>query len=209
MRSPMLIFALLLVTAGCERGSGPQKPPASQPQEAAADGLNTLKTMVNEQNYRSMGFDSADQVNQAQLGSPLSVSDIGLDQLKGYKTGVKPDSLLTQTNRTMYPVTVGTDVKSSITTTQRDNGYRASTFGDAEIIKSLARYRKAESQGDFVVRVPALAMYFLARRVEDRVVVIPIIEDPRLKVKVGEPMPLETVLEQLVQLVNNYNGEPM
>jgi hypothetical protein len=205
----MLILALLLVTAGCERGSEPQKPPASQPQEAAADGLNVLKKMVNEQNYRSMGFDSVDQVNQAQLGSPLSVSDIGLDQLKGYKTGVKPDALLTQTNRTMYPVTVRSDVKSSITTTQRDNGYRASTFGDAEIIKSLARYRKAESPGDFVVRVPALAMYFLARRVEDRVVVIPIIEDPRLKVKVGEPVPLETVLEQLVQLANNYNGEPM
>lgn len=109
----------------------------------------------------------------------------------------------------MYPVTVGGDVKSSVTITQRDNGYRASTFGDAEIIKSLSRYRKTESQGDFVVRVPALAMYFLARRVDDRVLVIPIIDDPRLKVKVGEAVPLETVIAQLVPLANGYNGEPM
>jgi len=209
MRSLIWMLSLLLVTAGCERASEPQKPPASQPQEAADDGLSVLKKMVNEQNYRAMGFDSADQVNQAQLGSPLSVSDIGLDQLKGYKAGAKPDSLLTQSNRTMYPVTVGGDVKSSVTITQRDNGYRASTFGDAEIIKSLSRYRKTESQGDFVVRVPALAMYFLARRVDDRVLVIPIIDDPRLKVKVGEAVPLETVIAQLVPLANGYNGEPM
>ena len=209
MRSLMMMLGLLLLTIGCERGSEPQKPPASQPQEAATDGLSVLKKIVNEQNYRAMGFDSVDQVNQAQLGSPLAVSDIGLDQLRGYKTGGKPDSLLTQTNRTMYPVNVGTDVKSSITITGRDNGYRASTFGDAEIIKSLARYRKAESPGDFVVRVPAMGMYFLARRVDERVVVIPIIDDPRLKLRVGEPVPLDTVLEQLVQLANIYNGEPM
>jgi hypothetical protein len=54
MRSLILMLSLLLVTAGCERASEPQKPPASQPQEAAGDGLSVLKKMVNEQNYRAI-----------------------------------------------------------------------------------------------------------------------------------------------------------
>jgi len=39
--------------------------------------------------------------------------------------------------------------------------------------------------------------------------IIPIAEDPRLKLRPGEPVPLETALPDLVAAANAYNGLPM
>lgn len=101
-------------------------------------------------------------------------------------------------------------MKSSVTISHKENGYQASSFGNAEIIKSLSRYRQAQAgSGDFVVRVPAFNMYYLGRRIEKRLLLVPIIDDPRLKLKPGEVVGAETVLEQLVPLANAYNGLPM
>jgi hypothetical protein len=38
---------------------------------------------------------------------------------------------------------------------------------------------------------------------------VPIIDDPRLKLKPGEAVPAQTVIEQLVPLAKEYNGLPM
>jgi len=210
MRSLILIGGLLLITVGCRESSETPKPPSPQPQEAANTAIGVLQKMVTDQNYRAMGFDSLDQVKQAQLGAPLPVFDLGLNQLKEYKPGTNPDTLLAQSSRTIYPVTVNGEVKSSVTINHGERGYQASSFGNADIVKSLSRYRRTEAPGnDFVVRVPAFNMYYIGRRVDSRLLLVPIIEDPRLKLKPGEAVPAETVLEQLVPLANAYNGLPM
>ena len=157
-----------------------------------------------------MGFDSVEEVKQAQLGQSFAVSNIGLDQLKSYRTGANANSLLSNSSETIYPVTVRGQVKSSVTIVQKEGGYQPSSFGNAEIVKSLSRYRQGENPAsDFVVRVLALNMYFLGRHVEDRLFLTPVIDDPRLKLRPGESVPAEIVLEQLVPLANAYNGEPM
>lgn len=210
MRSLLLTCGLLLFMMGCQKSNEPPKSPSSQPQEAATTAIGVLQKMVTEKNFHALGFDSADQVKQAQLGEPLSIYDVGLDQLKTYKTGTDPNTLLVQSSRTLYPVTVNGQVKSSVTISHKESGYQASSFGNAEIIKSLSRYRQAQAaSGDFVVRIPAFNMYYLARRVEKRLVLVPIIDDPRLKLKPGEAVSAETVLDQLVPLANAYNGLPM
>ena len=209
MRSQILICGLLLSMMACEKAE-PPKPPSTQPQEAATTAIGVLQKMVNESNFRDLGFDSLDQVKQAQPGQPLKVFEIGLDQLKGYKAETNPDSLLLQSSKTIYPVEVNGQVKSSFTVNHRENGYQASSFGNAAIIKSLSQYRQSGVAGnDFVVRVPAFNMYYLGRRIENRLLLVPIIDDPRLKLKPGEAVPAQTVLEQLVPLANAYNGLPM
>ena len=210
MRSLLVTCGLLLFMVGCQKSNEPPKPPSPQPQEAATTAIGVFQKMVNAENFRSLGFDSADQVKQAQLGAPLAVFDVGLDQLKTYKAGVDPNTLLVQSSKTLYPVTVDGQVKSSVTISHKESGYQASSFGNAEIIKSLSRYRQTQAaSGDFVVRVPAFNMYYLGRRVENRLVLIPIVDDPRLKLKPGEAVSVETVLDQLVPLANAYNGLPM
>jgi hypothetical protein len=208
MRSFIFSCGLLLCMMACQKSGEPAKPPSSQPQEAATNGLGVLQKLVTEQNFRGLGFDSADQVKQAQLGEPFAVYDVGLDQLKQYKTGTDPNSLLTKSSRQIYPVTVGGEVKSSITITHKEDGYLATSFGNADIVKSLSRYRQTGS-GDFVIRVPAFDMYYLGRRADNKLLMVPIIDDSRLKLKPGEPVSADSVLEQLVPLANAYNGLPM
>jgi hypothetical protein len=211
MRSLLLVCALLMLvlTVGCQKNEQP-KPPAAQASEAATTAIGVLQKMVNDQNFRGLGFDSVAEVGQAQLGEPMPVFDIGLDQLKAYKEGTDPNTLLAATSRTLYPVTVGGQTKSSITVTHRENGYVASSFGNADIMKSLSRYRQTQTGGgDFVVRVPAFSMYYLGRRIENRLLLVPIIDDPRLKLKSGEAVAANVVLAQLVPLANGYNGLPM
>lgn len=207
MRSLILIAGLLLLTVACQNKPEPPQPPSQQPEEAATTAIGVLQKLVTQDNYRSMGFDSLDQVKQAQLGSPMPVFDIGLEQLKGYKTGTDASSLLTQNPKTIYPVTVNGEVKSSVTISHKAEGYQASSFGNADIVKRLSEYR--QPQGDFVVRVPAFNMYYVGRKVENRLLLVPIIDDPRLKAKPGEAIPAENLLEQLVPLANAYNGLPI
>lgn len=200
---------VLIIAVGC-RGKETPKPPSPQPGQAASDGLGVLQKLVNDQNYRAMGFDSLDEVKQAQLGQAFSVSNIGLDQLKRFETGANANSLLSKSSETIYPVAVNGQVKSSITIVQKGDGYQPASFGNAEIIKSLSRYRQGEAAAnDFVVRVLALNMYFLGRQIDSRLFLTPIVDDPRLKLRPGEAVPAEIVVQQLVPLANAYNGLPM
>ncbi len=209
MRDTLLTGILALAMVAC-RGAETPKPPAPQPGQAATDSLGILQRLVTTQNYRAMGFDSADEVKQAQLGQPLALFNVGLDQLKSYHPGDNADRLLTKSSESIYPVTVSGQVKSSVTIVQKDNGYRPSSFGNAPIIKDLSRYRTADkAANDFVVRVPALNMYFLGERTENRLLLTPIIDDPRLKVQPGQPLPAEVIFEQLVPIANSYNGLPL
>lgn len=209
MRSLILICGLLLSMMACQKAESP-KPPSTQPQEAAETAIGVLQKMVNQQNFHDLGFDSVDEVKQAQAGQPFNVFEIGLDQLKSYKAETDPNSLLAQSSKTIYPVTVNGQVKSSFTINHRESGYQASSFGNAAIIKSLSRYRQSGVVGnDFVVRVPAFNMYYLGRRIENKLLLVPIIDDPRLQLKTGEAVPAQTVLQQLVPLANAYNGLPI
>lgn len=205
MRS-FLIVAGLLLLMGCSQENAP-KSPVPEPEKAASDAVGILQKLVTDQNYKSFGFDSADEVKSAQLGQPLPVSVIGLDKLKNAQAGVAPDSLLTQSPETIYPVTVRGAVRSSVTIIHKAEGYAPASFGNAEIVKGLSRFRQAGNE--FVLRIPAFNMYFLARRVENQVVLVPILDDPRMKVKAGEAVPLPRLLELLRPLANEYNGLPM
>lgn len=205
-----LIFAstLLLLVAGCrsEQAQKPQ-PPASNPKDAATSAIQTFQQAVTAQNYRSLGFESADEVKSASLGQPLSQFDIGLDQLKSYKEGADVNSLLSPSPDTIFPVTVSGQVRSAVIVSKREGGYVPTTFGRADIVKALSRYR--EQPNDFVVRIPALNTYYVGRRVENRFLMTPIIEDPRVNLKPGVAVPAEDVLKQLAPIANAYNGLPM
>lgn len=210
MRTAMIFTsALFLFVAGCRENQQPQKPqpPASSPKEAASSAIQTLQQAVTAQNFRALGFESADEVKRAALGQPLTQFDIGLDQLKSYKEGANVNSLLSASADTIFPVTVNGQVRSAVIVSKREGGYVPATFGRAEIVKALSRFR--QQPDDFVIRIPALNMYFVGRRVENHVLMTPIIDDPRIILKTGAAMPAEEVLKQLVPVANAYNGLPM
>lgn len=208
------LFAMigLLVLAGCSQQNRPAPPAVTQPQEAATNALGILQKLVTDQNFKGLGFESVDEVKNAQLGQPLQVFNIGLDKLKGAAPGAATDaaSLLIPSPETIYPVTVQGAVRSSVTIVHKQEGYAPASFGNAEIIKALSRLRRPESgQNEFVLRILPFNMYFLAHRVENQVVAVPIVDDPRIKAKTGEAIPLPALLDALRPLANEYNGLPM
>jgi hypothetical protein len=199
----------LLLAAGCARQESQVKPPppASDPQSAATTALDTFRQLVNAQNYRTLGFESADEVKSATLGAPLPVYNIGLEQLKAFKPETDANSLLASSAETVYPVVAAGQVRSSVTVIKAEGGYKPASFGNAEIVKALSQYR---GEGDsFVVRVPALSLYFIGRRADGKLTLTPIAEDPRIKARPGEALPAGEILGQLVSVANEYNGLPM
>jgi len=203
----LTLLTCVFLLSGCSQRKSGSTTPAQQPQQAADNAIGLLQKLVNEQNYKSLGFHSLDEVKLARLGQPMEVYNLGLEKLKSYRAGQDPNSLLTPSAETIYPVTVDGNVRTGLRIVHKEQGYEPSSFGKADIVKRLAEFRR--SPEEFVVRIPAFQMYFVGRHVETRVVLVPIANDPRLRVQAGEEALLETVVEQLRPYVNSYDGQPM
>lgn len=206
MRALPLLLCVFLIM-GCQQQQSAPKPPSDQPQEAATNALGVLQRLATSENYKNLGFQSLDEVKQAQLGQPMEVFNLGLDKLKGYQAGQDPNTMLTPSAETIYPVTVNGAVRSGVNIIHLERGYQPASFGNADIVQRLASYR--QSAVDFAVRIPAFNLYFVGRRVETRLVLTPIVSDPRLKVQAGQATPIEVVIDQLRPYVDAYNGLPM
>lgn len=210
MRFPLIASAALipfLIVACQDQGKPP--PLTAQASEAASGALGVLRQLVTAQNYRAMGFDSLEEVSRAKLGQPLNVNNIGLDRLREYQPGGNPEELLSPAADIVYPVVVDGAVKSSLTIVKKDGGYASSAFGNADVAKRLWRYQPAATPDTFIVRVPALSIYFVGQRTSAGLLLTPIVSDPRLRIPEGKPLPADLVLAQLVPLAKAYNGLPL
>lgn len=198
-----LIVALACFLGGCQTS---QPRPSNSQATAAQHGLATLRQLVNAGNYASLGFDSLDEVRQATLGEPLQVYRVQLDALRAFTDKTDPETLLVDIRRNLYPVKVGDRVATSIFVTGSREGWRASELGNAAVARLISRYRHGAS--DFVVHVPALKSWFVADRVEGKLMLTPVMDDPRTKLRAGETVPADVVFLQLKQASEGYNGLP-
>jgi len=209
LRLLLCVGLVLFIMAGCTKTES-QAPLSAQSQVAAMRARDVLQKLVNADNYKALGFDSLEEVRQATLGAPLDVFNVGVEQLKAYKPGADAATLLTKSSESVYPVLVNDQVRSSVTVVHKERGYEPSSFGNADVVKRLMAVRKAEGGGPaFIVRVPALNIFFLGSGADSQVLLTPIVEDPRTELRVGEPIPAGLVLERLVPLALAYNGLPM
>ena len=77
MRRPSISAALLACAflAACAKQEPARPPQSASSAEAASNGLTTLRKLVNASNYRSMGFESQDELRSASLGDPLRAKE--------------------------------------------------------------------------------------------------------------------------------------
>jgi hypothetical protein len=200
-----LILAMACFLGGCQTSRSHPHPSTSQ-DTAAQQGLATLRQVVNAGNYASLGFGSPEEVRQATLGEPLQVFRVQLDALRAFTGKTDPETLLVDIRRSMYPVKVGDRVATSVFVIGAGKGWRASELGNAAVAQLVSRYR--HGAGDFVVHVPALKAYFVANRVEGKLMLTPVMDDPRTQLKAGETLPAEVVFVRLQQAAEGYNGLP-
>ena len=95
---------------------------------------------------------------------------------------------------------------TSIFVTGSREGWRASELGNAAVARLASRYR--HGAGDFVVHVAAMKSWFVADRVEGKLMLTPVMDDPRTKLRAGETVPADVVFLQLKAASDGYNGLP-
>ncbi len=214
MVSIVLPASLALLVSGCKGRIFPagqsnlssELAASASSQEAAQTGLKVMQSLVRTENFQGLGFTSVEQVKNAQLGDPLKVYRVPLDELTAYKEGGNASVLLQDAHKLIYPVTVDQQVVSSLSATQRDDGWRASEFGNSALTRALVAHRAGKD--DFVVWVPALKVYFTARGEGEGLTLTSIMDDPRFDFKAGEAIPASRAFAVLQKFAAGYNGLP-
>lgn len=163
LRAGWILSGVLALLAGCD-SSWTLHRASPEPQPAAEKALELLQGVVDEQNYRNAGFASVDEARRAVLGKPLEIYVMRTDALRQWNGQGDANAVVLgeKSVEAVYPVIVDGQIRSTVSIFKDDEGYRPATFGDAEIARTLARYRKSDA--DFIVQVPLLGSYFIGQR---------------------------------------------
>lgn len=207
IRHILSILVCLAVTGGCLAQQS--RDPYQGADAAAERALDTFAKLVDERNYRQMGFESPDEPKRATLGRALAERMVRLDRLREYAGG-PIDELLTDTGRVSYLVEVDGEVRSSLVVGNRGGSWQAVSFGGsnyAELVAAAAGGMD-DAADLFELRVPALNVTFLATRRSGGLVLVPLIDNARYGYAAGQPIPAEEALSTLVEAAREHNGLP-
>jgi hypothetical protein len=185
--------------------------------DIASRSFITLRKIVTEQNFKTMGFESVDEVTSATLGQPIHVYMVRLDDLRAYKQGIDPNTLLKSLDKEIFPVSVNEQVRSSVMVEKVGDKWNVTSFGAPKLIKLLSKARKDISDTTgvplnscFAVHVAALNTYYIGHRAENnKLMLTTILDDSTLKFPAGKTIPAEDVFAALVPVAQQYNGLPL
>jgi hypothetical protein len=155
--------------------------------------------------------EALDEVKSAELGKPLPVVVIRLNELRAYKPGDDPYPLMHMVHRVIYPVLVKGQVRSGVDVHERDGQWQSSSFGLAESVRRYARARERHSAGDpstscFLLNVQALNQTYLGHESEKGLRLAHVREQVVQQHKL-EAQPAAEVLAGLVQAAKEHEGE--
>ncbi len=190
--------------------------PVKEIQNKASESLSVFNKLVTKrENYREMGFESPKELEKLRLGVPLQLFTVRLDKLKEYQKGSDPAKIIGGGNHVIYPVSVNNQVRSSITLAEVEGGWEAVSFGNPALVKLLEETRMKSTgttrlplSSYFVVRVPALNFYFLGYRLNNGLMLTPLLDDPRYHFKKGVSLPADEVFTALLPAAKEHDGLP-
>ncbi|NQT93331.1 MAG: hypothetical protein HQ559_11270 [Lentisphaerae bacterium] len=181
----------------------------------AQGALKTMRSLVTEQTYKLLGFDSPGEAETAKLGEPMQVFMVRLDDLREYKDGADVGDMLRGGDEYIFPVEVNRKTRASIVMMGKDR-MKAVAFGWPNRTRLLTEYRgmvaeraKVSPSSIFVVRIPALNRYFVAFEDEEGMLMMaPILDDAGLGVKAGEILSADRIFEALLPEAYGHDGLP-
>lgn len=219
--SPIILAVLLIVSlCSCQKSAQYKatKPVAKDAREAASLGLKTFPAMINENNFRAMGFRSVSEVRQARLGEPMKVFTVRLDKLMKYEDGIEADTILEKANnQVMYPIIVNSEARCSITVALRKEQWVVAQFGSSSLTQLVSSARRASVEETrlplsayMVIQVNALNMVFVGHqdRETNELMLTPVVDYPNLKLRMGSSQSATEVFKKLVPLAQGHNGLP-
>jgi len=181
---------------------------------AAKKALEIFPQLINAENFKTMGFESAEEVKSATLGAPMRVSLVRLDQLKEYQAGADAARLLNDINRVIYPVMVRDQVRSSIEVKGENGKWRITSLGSPRLAKKISEVQKQAGAPDesdarlMLVHVAALNVYFIGQGSGDKLMLTNVFPVPGTRLAEPVTMPAAEALGLLVPIAKDHNGLP-
>ncbi len=217
-----LVVVIAMLFLGWPAWASAQERPVTMTQEdlraataAAQEVLQTYARLVNQQNFRDLGFESTEEIRAATLGTPLQQFMIRLDELREYQATRPALPLLHGTDRVRFPVLAQDATRSSLTVTRQDDRWVAYAFGDAALIRALAgaRTEAAAREGarpeEYVeVWMPALNVVFIGRQRDGDLFLTPVTDDARFGFTRGETLAASEALRRMVEAAREHNELP-
>jgi hypothetical protein len=131
-----ILLTTLIVTLGVSTSALAQ--PAQARAAEAARVLQELPQLVNKDNHRALGFESAEEAQAGKLGEPIAVYMIRLDALQKY-SGEDVGKLLLDVQRVVYPVEVAGQVRTAVELSAVGGRWQLARIGGAQKIRAPSR----------------------------------------------------------------------
>jgi hypothetical protein len=178
----------------------------------AEKGLKQFRELANKENFRSLGFDSLEEVALAELGKPLPVLLVRLDELRNYKEKDDPYKLIHPIPKVMYVVQVKGAARCGLEVEKVDGKWEAASFGLAGPSRMHAEALKKQAEKDratalFIIKVPALNETYLAYQTEKGPKLVHMRRQAEEKDTI-EARPAADVFAELVKLAREHDGKP-
>ena len=162
-----------------------------------------------EQLVKRLGFKELDQLAKVKPDAVLVVKWVRLDELKNFKSGNDPDTLMHFGDRLMVPLIIPEDdgtiarEKSSITFglfKKKENEWRWTSRGAPGRIRRIYQYRNGAQD---LVEIPELNLRFLRRDASDQSLLIPLYDYKfkNINLKAGEEQPAAKIFAGLAEEV--------
>jgi hypothetical protein len=179
-----------------------------KPAEAA---LKQFAKLVNKDNFKSLGFKSVDEVKKAELGKPLPVLLVRLDELKAYKEKGDAYKLLHPIPRVVYAVLVKDQVRSGLEVQKQGDKWESSSFGIAGSARLYAQALKKHIEKDkpkrfFIIRIPALNHVYLGYQTDQGAKLVHVKKQAEQADKI-EARPAAEILAELVKEAKEHDGK--
>jgi hypothetical protein len=176
----------------------------------AEKALKQLRELATKENVKSMGFDSLEELPSAELGRPLPVLIVRLDELREYKPKGDAYKLLHPIPKVVYGVNVKGEPRCGVEVQKRDGKWEASALGIAGPARQYVRAVKKQAEKDrgtvfFLVKVLALNETYLGYQTDQGVKLVHVRRQAEEKDKV-EARPAADVLAELVKQAKEHDG---
>jgi hypothetical protein len=179
---------------------------------AAKEGVKQFEELMTDSNFSNYGFESLEEVKKIELGHPLPVLMVRLDELRKYKAGDDPCKLLYPLGKVVYPVLVDDKVRSGLALEEENGIWTPSTFG---ISNSIRRYSQARekhagrpSDGDyFLLKVMSLNHVYMGHRKDKDLRLVRVRDQAAAEQKL-EGLPAATLFVELAKLAKEHDGLP-
>jgi hypothetical protein len=189
--------------------------PTAATDVAASKGLSAFRNSTGPEDLTVMGLQSTDQLAETRLGRPIPIYGLSSNTIRGFRQGQDATTLLEKSEEFFYPVQLGPLVVGSVIVANSDTGWKPAELGGIklaqavmELLDQSTRLTGIPIEQYCIVEVVTLNLYFIAHRSDGKLLLQPLFDVPKLKLRAGIEVSAEKILGLLKSLTRESFNAP-